>query len=306
MSSPALLLLSFALVLVRRAGAANPGVANVSVRLVSTVTDQYNLNYAVESRIYEEDRSLMVVTHRATTGSIAVFNVSAPTAAPPLIIAWGNRSMEGQDRRGDLLVVAALGNRASNGSRLLLFNMSAAAGERGLLGGGGPIAELPLSCDGALHVKLYAQSGGVGGREEARVYAIVTSGLTSAAGADRTRVTAVDVSDALRPKEVAHASTPCKCAEGIAVVGDVAFVGSYCSNDVATLDLGALPASMPLLRARADPAYENMVSAVANGSYSEPPLHFSPLTPSRRNWPQHLLFSASYASPGWLHAKTFG
>ena len=71
--------------------------------------------------------------------------------------------------------------------------------------GGGPIAELPLSCDGALHVKLYAQSGGVGGREEARVYAIVTSGLTSAAGADRTRVTAVDVSDALRPKEVAQA-----------------------------------------------------------------------------------------------------
>ena len=252
---------------------------------------------------------------------------------PTLRARWVGQSVEGQDRRGDLLVVTALGNRASNGSKLLLFNASeAAAGSvpAGLLGGGGPFATLPLSFDGALHVKIYVQQSpppaattasatttAATAPRSARVYAIITAGLTSAAGADRTLVAAVDITDPARPAEVARTSTACKCAEGVAVVPggdgggggggaiDVAFIGSYCSNEVATLDLSQLPAAMPQLRSRSDPGYENMVSAVRNSSYQAarrrplqqqtPPPPPPPPPPPRR-----LLYSASYASPGGL------
>jgi hypothetical protein len=355
---------------------------NISLQLLRTVVNASNLDYAVESRIYApEAPDLLFVTHRASPphASISVFDLSGGLAAvagskaavaggggsggsgggvgggsgahalpplPTLRARWVGQSVEGQDRRGDLLVVTALGNRASNGSKLLLFNASeAAAGNAGLLGGGGPFATLPLSFDGALHVKIYVQqpppqpaattattnastttataaattastatATAANAPRPPRVYAIITAGLTSAAGADRTLVAAVDITDPTQPVEVARTSTACKCAEGVTVVPagggaaaiDVAFIGSYCSNEVATLDLSQLPAAMPQLRSRSDPGYENMVSAVRNSSYQaaarrRPLQQTSPQPPPPLPLPpRRLLYSASYASPGGL------
>ena len=268
--------------------------ANLSVVLVRSEANATTLDYAVESRIYPEAPELLVVTHRAAAphASVSIFDMSGDPAAPELRASWAGQSVEGQDRRGDLLVVTALGNRVSNGSRLLFFNCSSTAAGGGLLGGAGLFAALALSFDGALHVKIYAPEGG-------RVYAIVTSGLTSVAGADRTRVSAVDITEPRAAVEVAHTSTACKCGEGVFVLRgsrDVAFVGSYCGNDVALLDLSQLPVALPQLAHASDPGYENMVSAVRNSSYNTLPQS----APGARKQERLLLFSASYASPGGL------
>ena len=43
--------------------------------------------------------------------------------------------------------------------------------------------------------------------------------------------------------------------------GDVAFIGSYCSNEVVSIDLSDLVrGNLSLIETKSDPAYENMVS----------------------------------------------
>ena len=103
--------------------------------------------------MYPEAPDLLVVTNRG--GGLSVWNTSQP-AKPHCVHSWmGNGTgtrVEGQDRMGELLVIAQLGDKPS--SALITMNATSFA----------PLARLPLSVDGALHTKLY--------RSANRTYAI--------------------------------------------------------------------------------------------------------------------------------------
>ena len=175
--------------------------------------------------------------------------------------------VEGQDRLGDLLVLVAIGD-ISSGSSLLLFNASNLTT---------PCTRIHLSVNGALHVKLYRHPDG-------KVYAIVSMGMTRNA-TDYDRVVAVDVTDPRTPVQVAAVHTNCRCAEGVSIVGDMAFVGGFCNNNVALVDLSHLPQRLTLRKTATGPAYRLMVSAV-----------FVPSTGKRKP----LLLSAASSDPGGL------
>jgi hypothetical protein len=77
----------------------------VGVSLVRVLRDTRALDFAVMSKIYPEDPDSMFVTLRG--GGISVYDVSARDA-PRLRSRWDTSTdVEGQDRRGDLLVVVA-------------------------------------------------------------------------------------------------------------------------------------------------------------------------------------------------------
>lgn len=128
--------------------------------LQSTITNATTLSYPVESRRYPEAPDLLIVTNR--NGGLSVWNTS-DAAHPRCVHFWagnlsgysGPFSTEGQDRRGDLLVLTQLGDRPR--SAIVTLNATTFA----------PLARLPLSVDGALHVKLYRHAS------SARLYAIV-------------------------------------------------------------------------------------------------------------------------------------
>lgn len=243
--------------------------ATVELSLVSTITNSTTLAYPVEARVYPEDPTTMFVTNRG--GGVSTWDIrSLPTLRAYYEDAQhSSNGMEGQDRRGDLLVVTALGDVPH--SALITLNATSLE----------PLGRAPLDTSGALHCKLY--------HSEPSTYAIITNGLTHNATARR-RVTAVDVSDVRNPRQVASVEVWADrgCSEGVFIVGDVAFIGSYCTADVATIDLAPLPRSMSVLQTVQDGAYENMVSGSFGSSYNR--------TAERKN----LLFSASYAAPGGL------
>lgn len=85
--------------------------------------------------------------------------------------------------------------------------------------------------------------------------------------------------------------------EGVFIVSDVAFIGSYCTSDVATIDLSGLPGRLTVLRSIKGDGYENMVSGIFDSSYN---LTASALAPPRANGARRPLFAASYAAPGGL------
>jgi hypothetical protein len=281
-----------------------------TLALQSTLTNATLLAYPVESRTYPEAPDLLVVTNRK--GGFTVFDTSV-AATPRVQHYWDGRAgfnasagsgHEGQDRMGDLLVLAGLGDRPS--SSLCTFNASTFE----------PLARLALSTDGALHVKLYRTYDAAAAAN--RTYAILTTGLTHNATA-RARICAVDVTDPRRPREVAslqvwgNPAAPLGCSEGVFVVDDVAFIGSYCSGDVAVVGLGSLPASLTLLNATSSASYENMVSAMYGSSYGQtggPGARggrgdgargaAAPDSRTAASRERRLLFAASYAAPGGL------
>jgi hypothetical protein len=67
-----------------------------------------DLYYAAESRNYPEAPNTLFVTKRG--GGVKVFDISESTGELKTVSAWvTDRAVEGQDRVGDLLVVAELG-----------------------------------------------------------------------------------------------------------------------------------------------------------------------------------------------------
>lgn len=213
----------------------------------------------------------------------------------------GINECEGQDRLGDLMVVATLGDRPRSG--LVLLNVSSQEPWP-------PTAQLSrinISLPGALHVKLYTAPA------TKRVYAIMTTGLTHEPS--RNSVVAVDVTDPHSPREVAAIPTEAECTEGVIIMveADAAFIGSYCSNTVQMVSLAELGnGKLHAAGARTDLAYENMVSGFYNQSYSA--LNGGDnnggggmSTINSRNSSNkenandiHLLFSATYTDPGGL------
>ena len=241
------------------------------------------LNYAVESRIYPEAPGLLWVTMRG--GGISVYQIDADPIAPKLISRWGNgEHVEGQDRRGDVLVVTDEGR-----SGLFVFDASVVSAGAPLA----PLARIDLSLAGALHVKLYhhAASG--------RTFAIISNGLGHAKGTGN-YITAVDVTNPRAPVEVATLETPVKCTEGVLVVGAFAFVGGYCSNSFASValdGLAATPPSMAVVSTVTKPYYDNMVSAVFNASYESLRGEYNP---------SPVFFAGLYTSPGGVAVFSAG
>ena len=149
----------------------------------SFVRLESNLSYAAESRNYPEDPDSLVVTARG--GGFRVFNISGPGQFDPVAQWTTGAAVEGQDRKGDLLVVSELGLGpgsaplpGSDGPKLHLFDFAGGGG-----GGGGaaaastttgaaapslllpaalePFASVDLSpfIDAVLHVKLLRPAG---------------------------------------------------------------------------------------------------------------------------------------------------
>jgi hypothetical protein len=257
----------------------------LALSLVLTKNDSTLLDYAVESRIYPENPDLMFVTMRG--GGMSVWNISTAHASNPkneffLNVTYG---VEGQDRRGSTMVVTELGDRPKSG--LLVLNVSDSSGPVSVK----LMARLTLSINGSLHTKIYYREA------DKRSFAIITSGLTHSSC--RNMVTAVEITDPMRPVEVARVSTAAKCTEGVIIVDDVAFIGSYCSNEVVTISLSNLPSSMHVLQTVTNSSYENMVSAVFNSSYSIRP-NGAQQDVRHQNKRGQYLFAASYANPGGL------
>jgi hypothetical protein len=223
----------------------------VGVSLVRVIRDTRALDFAVKAKIYPEDPDSMFVTLRG--GGISVYDVSARDA-PRLRSRWDTATdVEGQDRRGDLLVVVA------RSGALLTFDVSdpdrvrhlatvELATDPGLVGtviakameffAGGPFL--------ALHTKMYKASDG-------RLYALVTATASS-------ELIAVDVTDPQRPVQVGALQTGVQFIEGIYVHREHAFVGGFGYSEVYRAIDVSNPREMSVVASLSDVAYRQMVS----------------------------------------------
>ena len=199
------------------------------------------LSYAVQSHIYPEDPERMFVTTR--DAGIAVYNVSEG-GRPALRAQWGaanNRSLEGQDRIGDTLVVVDL-----NLSGLHVFSLP--DGDRLAP----PVGFLQFGLHGALHCRLYAAPGG-------GLFALVSIGHGIKTPC---RLAIVNVTEPDAPRLVTDVQTNVTCMEGVLVYRDYAFVGGYCdSHSLVVISLKDITAPR-VVRSLHDKSYVNMVGAL--------------------------------------------
>ncbi len=220
---------------------------------LAVLEDPVALDHAVKSKIYPEDASTMYVTLRG--GGISVFDVSDP-AHPVLRTRWSSdEDVEGQDRRGDLLVVVA------REGFLLTFDVSqpdriAPTGRLRLETRGG-LADALERCVlaafsgpfDALHTKLYEAGDG-------RRYALVTAPVTG-------EILAVDVTEPAAPKQVGRLATGVDLIEGIYVHRDHAFVGGFgWSDTIRAVDVSD-PKQMRIVRTLRDTSYRQLVSEMS-------------------------------------------
>lgn len=232
---------------------AGGGASVIGATRLRVLEDPTALDHAVKSKIYPEDPNTMYVTLRG--GGVSVFDVSDP-AAPALRTRWdSDEDVEGQDRRGDLLVVVA------RRGVLLTFDVSRPdlIVERGRLAldtGGGSFSRFvwgllrrwtgPFD---ALHVKLYDAADG-------RRYALVTAAATA-------EIIAVDVTEPAEPKQVGQIDTEVQLLEGIYVHRDHAFVGGFGWSEMFRAVDVSNPADMRIARTLEDEAYRQMVSEMS-------------------------------------------
>ncbi|MFT4976564.1 MAG: hypothetical protein ACI8S6_002469 [Myxococcota bacterium] len=222
------------------------------------------LDHAVMSKIYAEDPDSMYVTLRG--GGLSVFDVSDPSA-PRLRSRWSEPvDVEGQDRRGDLLVVV------ERTGALRTFDVSDPDAPT-------PIGRVTLEVDrgayrwfrerlmtrlgsgpfGALHTKLYDADDG-------HRYALVTATSTG-------ELIAVDVTDPTQPTQVGAVQTGVRFIEGIYIHRDHAFVGGFGSDRLAVVEVSR-PTELRLVETLEDSRYRQMVSEM---SPAHPELLFTAL-----------------------------
>jgi len=227
--------------------------AIVDLELLSVQRDPEALDWVVKSRIYPEDPRTMVLTLRG--GGVSLYDVSEP-ASPSLRGRWAtDEDVEGQDRRGDLLVVVG------RAGRLLTFEMGDGPSLRlrgrldlelspspweSLVGwlletfGNGPFH--------GLHVALATTTA-------ARLVAYVTAPTSG-------ELVAVDVSDPDAPRQVGELDTGVELVEAITLVGDHGFVGGFGRSDVLRVIDLADPTNMGIVAEIRDPTFRQMVSAL--------------------------------------------
>lgn len=220
---------------------------------LEVLEDPVAFAHAAMSKIYPEDPSAMYVTLRG--GGISVLDVSEP-ASPVLRTRWDSEEdVEGQDRRGDLLVVVA------RRGVLLTFDVSRAdrvtpIGSLELETSGGSVARfLRRFVQGftgpfdALHVKLYDAADG-------HRYALVTATATG-------ELIAVDVTDPEQPRQVGGIDAHVQFIEGIYVHRGYAFVGGFGWSDVLRAVDVSNPARMRIVHSLEDESYRQMVSEMS-------------------------------------------
>ena len=154
--------------------------------------DSNNLEYVVEAVVYPEEPTMIYAACRG--GGLTVVDATKPTE---LTIAhrWEHdQSVEGQDRIGDVLIVAEHGIAPSaepTSPKLHVFDLSALE-TTGLM----PSATIDLSAhvDAVLHAKLYVDEGGTMwaivspfAREKCRTTPTINSSTNCVSGAGWTR-----------------------------------------------------------------------------------------------------------------------
>ena len=233
------------------------------LELLRTHVDPSHFLYAAHAKVYPWDDSLAFVTSRGSAGasptvhanvslnsSVSALALATDFQAAHVVDAWRTNShaLEGQDRCGDLLLVVDILN-----GRLLSFSARCLRC--------GPLSQLDLSTDMALHVRLVFKKGvsgenqgsmlpygGCGNGERGQVFALVTSGFATQQQSARKPSVAisgalliVEVTSPSRMREVGSVTRGVpRTPEGISVVGNYAFIGGCSDERLAIFDLSRM------------------------------------------------------------------
>ena len=216
--------------------------SGLDLKVVQTISDDRALNYVVRSIIYPEDPDTLFLTLRG--GGISTYDVSDP-ADPKFLTHWDeepSRHVEGQDRMGNLLVVADI----SRGG-LFIFDVT------------DPSDLVQLSylnlegIDSLLHCRIYNADSGI--------YALFTGGFNFTTGELSDLLVAVDITDPKNPFFVSKISTGIFGTEGITIKENYAFLGGFGSTKFSVIDLSDL-SNMAIVKTLDEPHYCQMVSEI--------------------------------------------
>ena len=220
--------------------------ASPSLTLIHSFTNPSIFPYAAESKIYPEEPYVMYITCRG--GGVTAMDVRG-AAAGQLVLKgrWNSTAtVEGQDRAGDLLVVARLGRgpdgALAHGKRSMLTRdvqllaLPGAFTVRSVRASHlTPSATIDLSAytDAILHVKLYTDPSGIR-------WAICTAGFA-------TTLQGGVIAVKLQQDLVVHTlSTPVEQPEGVTIVADYAYIGGINSTSLAVVSI-ANPQNMSVV-----------------------------------------------------------
>ena len=219
----------------------SPGL---DLKVVRTISDDRALNYVVRSIIYPEDPDTLFLTLRG--GGISTYDVSDP-ANPKFLTHWDEeprRHVEGQDRMGNLLVVADI----SRGG-LFIFDVT------------DPSHLVQLSylnlegIDSLLHCRIYSADN--------RIYALFSGGFNFTTGELSDLLVAVDITDPRNPFFVSKISTGIPGTEGITIMENYAFLGGIGSTKFSVINLSDL-SNMAIVKTLDEPHYCQMVSEIGD------------------------------------------
>ena len=198
------------------------------------------------NRLARKNRPLQTQNQRLKTdrllrgGGISTYDVSDP-ADPKFLTHWDEeprRHVEGQDRMGNLLVVADI----SRGG-LFLFDVT----DRSDLV---QLSYLNLEgIDSLLHCRIYSADG--------RIYALFTGGFNFTTGELSDLLVAVDITDPKNPFFLSKISTGIFGAEGITIKENYAFLGGFGSTKFSVIDLSDL-SDMAIVKTLDEPHYCQM------------------------------------------------
>uniref|UniRef100_A0A7S2RGE7 Uncharacterized protein n=1 Tax=Rhizochromulina marina TaxID=1034831 RepID=A0A7S2RGE7_9STRA len=262
-----------------------PGL--LSARHLGSYEDS-TLDYAVESRAYPEAPQHLFVTCRG--GGLVVLDTSSTTPTqplrPPTIGRWdSDLAVEGQDRRGDLYVVAELGvgpNGPIPGSlpRLHVFHNVTAQLEAGALLTPDEVVDLSPWIDAILHVKLLESPQGT--------FAVCTGGFATTVQGGVVVVQLLQSAEAA--PRVAVLEIPVSQPEGVMIVANrAAWVGGISSSALAVVDL-SIPLTPSLAWFQDGVGAQLVAASWVDQPFGEPPV----------GQDAHCVYMAAWGSPGGL------
>lgn len=224
----------------------------------------------VESRQYSDTSNLVWVTNRK--GGLSVWDIgtqaSDPQAKQPTFVGGWNLEegtvCEGQDRLGDLLLVANVGlglfvldiSDVNHIKTVSYHNVNAPDG------------------NGPLHIKWYAPTF------SNKRFALLSMGFSPSGPSKGSYLCAVDVTDPSNPTDAGSVKTGADGIEGVFVVGDYAYVGGFFSTKIVAISLAGLATcqGMSVHKSASNPSWVQMVSGgYLASSESSPDYFFSSL-----------------------------